>query len=119
MRSMWQTLAKATVRAKETAYKAVMKPKEGTILTVARGMAEKAEELAETTEDLDVFIPEVIKARTGCSGADPGDASGFKRSRSCGLRRTGSDGSSAVVLMMLTRAKKSITVRLQQVPEPR
>lgn len=55
------TLAKATVRAKETAYKAVMKPKEGTILTVARGMAEKAEELAETTEDLDVFIPEVLK----------------------------------------------------------
>ena len=55
------TLAKATVRAKETAYKAVMKPKEGTILTVARGMAEKAEELAETTEDLDIFIPEVLK----------------------------------------------------------
>ena len=60
MKSMWQRLQSATVRAKETAYKAVMKPKEGTILTVARGMAEKAEELAETTEDLDVFIPEVI-----------------------------------------------------------
>ncbi|MCI8294254.1 MAG: DAK2 domain-containing protein [Hespellia sp.] len=54
-------LAKAAMRAKETAYKAVMKPKEGTILTVAKGMAEKAEELAESTDDLDVFIPEVLK----------------------------------------------------------
>lgn len=54
-------LAKAAMRAKETAYKAVMKPKEGTILTVARGIADKAEELAQETEDLEVFIPEVIK----------------------------------------------------------
>ena len=38
-----------------------MKPKEGTILTVAKGISRKAEELAETTEDLEVFIPEVIK----------------------------------------------------------
>ena len=55
------TLAKALVRAKETAYKAVMKPKEGTILTVARGIAEKAEQMAEETDDLEVFLPEVIK----------------------------------------------------------
>ena len=55
------TLAKALVRAKETAYKAVMKPKEGTILTVARGIAEKAEQMAEETDDLEIFIPEVIK----------------------------------------------------------
>lgn len=54
------TLAAACERAKETAYKAVMKPKEGTILTVARGIAEKAIELAETTEDLEEFIPQVI-----------------------------------------------------------
>lgn len=54
-------LAKACERAKETAYKAVMKPKEGTILTVAKGIAEKAAELAETTEDLEIFIPEVLK----------------------------------------------------------
>ena len=39
-------LAEAFEKAVETAYKAVMKPKEGTILTVARGMAEKASELA-------------------------------------------------------------------------
>ena len=54
------TLANAFVRATETAYKAVMKPKEGTILTVARGLSEKARELAETMEDLEVFIPEII-----------------------------------------------------------
>ena len=54
-------LAKACDRAAATAYKAVMKPKEGTILTVAKGIAQKAAELAETTEDLEVFIPEVLK----------------------------------------------------------
>lgn len=54
-------LAKACERATATAYKAVMKPKEGTILTVVKGISRKAEELAETTEDLEVFIPEVIK----------------------------------------------------------
>lgn len=53
-------LAQACERATATAYKAVMKPKEGTILTVAKGAAQKAAELAETTEDLEVFIPEVI-----------------------------------------------------------
>ena len=56
-----QILAKACVKAKETAYKAVMKPKEGTILTVARGIADKAVELAETTDDLEEFIPQVIE----------------------------------------------------------
>ena len=55
------TLARAIDKGVETAYKAVMKPKEGTILTVAKGISRKAEELAETTEDLEVFIPEVIK----------------------------------------------------------
>lgn len=54
-------LARAVDKGVETAYKAVMKPKEGTILTVAKGISRKAEELAETTEDLEVFIPEVIK----------------------------------------------------------
>lgn len=54
-------LANALDKAKETAYKAVMKPKEGTILTVARGIADKGWELAEETDDLEVFIPEIIK----------------------------------------------------------
>ena len=55
-----QALAAACERATATAYKAVMKPKEGTILTVAKGASEKAREMAETTDDLEVFIPEVI-----------------------------------------------------------
>lgn len=54
-------LAAACSRAKETAYKAVMKPKEGTILTVASGIAEKAAEMAQETDDLEVFIPAVIE----------------------------------------------------------
>ena len=54
-------LSDACDRAVETAYKAVMKPKEGTILTVARGAAEKARELTEAgVEDYDEFLPQVI-----------------------------------------------------------
>lgn len=52
--------AAAAERARVTAYKAVMKPKEGTILTVARGIAEKASELALETEDLEEFFPAII-----------------------------------------------------------
>ena len=54
-------LANSFVRATETAYKAVMKPKEGTILTVARGMADKAVELAVETEDIVEFLEKVIE----------------------------------------------------------
>ncbi|MFR6139732.1 MAG: DAK2 domain-containing protein [Dorea longicatena] len=54
-------LAAACQRARDTAYKAVMKPKEGTILTVASGIATKAAEMAEETDDLEVFIPSVIE----------------------------------------------------------
>ena len=54
-------LANAFTRATETAYKAVMKPKEGTILTVAKGMAEKAVELATQTEDVIDFLTQVIE----------------------------------------------------------
>ncbi|WMJ87915.1 DAK2 domain-containing protein [Anaerocolumna sp. MB42-C2] len=53
-------MANAFGKAVETAYKAVMKPKEGTILTVARGGAEKAAELASETDDLVFFGKEVI-----------------------------------------------------------
>lgn len=53
-------LASAFERASETAYKAVMKPKEGTILTVAKGGAEKAAELDGTTDDIAKFAGEVI-----------------------------------------------------------
>ncbi|MDW2797552.1 DAK2 domain-containing protein [Clostridium boliviensis] len=54
-------MANSFVRATETAYKAVMKPKEGTILTVARGMAEKAAELVTETEDIIEFCHQVIE----------------------------------------------------------
>lgn len=55
------TLANAMVRGTETAYKAVMKPKEGTILTVAKGMADKALEMAAETDDIETFAQAVIK----------------------------------------------------------
>ena len=54
-------LANAMDKAVKTAYKAVMKPKEGTILTVAKGIAEKAAEMELETDDLEVFIPAVIE----------------------------------------------------------
>ena len=54
-------LCEACQKAVETAYKAVIKPKEGTILTVAKGAAEKALELSDDTEDVVTFVEEVIK----------------------------------------------------------
>lgn len=54
-------LAAACQRARDTAYKAVMKPKEGTILTVARGMAEKAADVFDTTDDLAEGLRQIIE----------------------------------------------------------
>lgn len=54
-------LAEASQKAVDTAYKAVMKPKEGTILTVARGAADKALELSETVEDIEEFLTGIIE----------------------------------------------------------
>ena len=56
-----QIVSDAFQKATETAYKAVMKPKEGTILTVAKGMSDKAAELGEETDDLVYFFDEIIK----------------------------------------------------------
>lgn len=55
-------LTSGFARAVDTAYKAVMKPKEGTILTVARVMAEKAQELLSTEDDIIEFMEQVIIA---------------------------------------------------------
>lgn len=55
-------LANGFVRGVETAYKAVMKPKEGTILTVAKAMAEKAMLLSDTAADFEELAQEVIEA---------------------------------------------------------
>ena len=54
-------LANAMVRGTETAYKAVMKPKEGTILTVAKAMADKGLEMASQTDDIEEFVKQVIE----------------------------------------------------------
>lgn len=55
-------IADAFTKAVETAYKAVMKPKEGTILTVAKGGAEKAVQLCEEgEEDLEVFFCKIVE----------------------------------------------------------
>lgn len=54
-------LAAALQKATETAYKAVMKPKEGTILTVAKGISDKAAELSVETEDIELFMQGIIE----------------------------------------------------------
>ena len=56
-----EDIARATQRATETAYKAVMKPKEGTILTVAKGVSDKAAEVAEETEDIEEALLKIIE----------------------------------------------------------
>lgn len=53
-------MARAFSRAVETAYNAVMKPKEGTILTVAKGMADRITELSVTDEDLVTMLEKVV-----------------------------------------------------------
>ncbi len=64
-------LSNAFARAAETAYKAVMKPKEGTILTVARGMSEKAAEIAGQTDDIIEFCEKVVEAGDYMLGRTP------------------------------------------------
>ena len=64
-------LALAFNKAVETAYKAVMKPKEGTILTVARGAAERASELSDEAEDLESFLDAVIEHAEYVLGQTP------------------------------------------------
>ncbi len=56
-----QVVSEAFMKAVESAYKAVIKPKEGTILTVAKGMADKAAELALVTDDLEEMMGKIIE----------------------------------------------------------
>ena len=76
------TIAAAMERAVETAYKAVMKPKEGTILTVAKEAALKAAEIAPEAEELEREIHEILKEKECRIYSFPhtGNASGIKRS---------------------------------------
>ena len=86
-----QVTADAFARAVETAYKAVMKPKEGTILTVAKGIAEKARELAdEGVEDFDVFFPDVISYGEEVLAKTP-DLLPVLKQAGCGQRWPGTD----------------------------
>lgn len=55
-----EDIADGFLKAKETAYKAVLKPKEGTILTVASALAEKALEIKDEVKDFDVFFSKII-----------------------------------------------------------
>ncbi len=56
-----EILSDAFEKAVATAYKAVMQPKEGTILTVAKGVSEKAKQLLDETDDLSFFLNAIIK----------------------------------------------------------
>ena len=58
-----QAIAAAMEKAVETAYKAVMKPKEGTILTVAREAAARALEIAEEADELQPFLRKFLHTR--------------------------------------------------------
>jgi hypothetical protein len=64
-------LALAFEKAKETAYKAVMKPKEGTILTIIRALADKALEVAQYTEDIEDFLRAMLAYSESVLDATP------------------------------------------------
>ena len=70
-----------------------MKPKEGTILTVAKGIAQKAAEMAEVTDDLEEFLPAVLAYAKEVLDQTPEMLPGTERSRRSGFRRTGTSGS--------------------------
>ena len=72
-------LTEAMQKAVETAYKAVMKPKEGTILTVAKGAANKALELCDDTDDIVFFVDEVIKEADHVLSKTPDMLPGLKQ----------------------------------------
>ena len=69
-----------------------MKPKEGTILTVARGIAEKAEELAFETEDLEEIFPKILDHAQQVLEQTPELLPVLKEAGGCGFRRTGTSG---------------------------
>ena len=82
-------LAGAMQKAVETAYKAVMKPKEGTILTVAKGAALKAAELAQSLEDIEEFCRLVIEEAEEVLSRTPDMLPCAEGSRCGGFRRPG------------------------------
>ena len=109
-------LAAACNRARETAYKAVMKPKEGTILTVASGIAEKASEMAQETDDLEEFIPAVISYAEEVLAKTPDMLPVLKEA---GVVDSGGQDFWKLSKAHMTRSleKRLITVQLLQVQE--
>ena len=101
-------LAGAFGKAVETAYKAVMKPKEGTILTVAKGMAEKAMELAETEISLSDFIREVIEEGDAVLLKTPEMLPVLKEAGCGGFRRTRPDAGDERRLRRISRKRTGL-----------
>ena len=101
-------IAAAMEKGVETAYKAVMKPKEGTILTVAREAAAKAVELAETAEDLDTFFQSVIAHAEETLAKTPEMLPVLKEAGVVDSGGQGLAGSITMVHMMVSLAKKLI-----------
>ena len=85
------TLPMHSQRAVETAYKAVMKPKEGTILTVARGAADKACELVESEMDMADVLQVAIIAAAGMKCC-PGHRSMLPVLKEAGVVDSGGQG---------------------------
>ena len=86
-------IAAAMEKGVETAYKAVMKPKEGTILNCCkRGCCQGCRACGDSRGSGYIF-PERDRSCGGNSGKDTGDAAGSERSRSSGFRWTGTSGS--------------------------
>ena len=81
-----EDLANALKMGVEAAYKAVMKPTEGTILTVSRLAAEKA---AECTEMDPRHVGRHPRRRPGCIGGHPQPAARAEKGWRCGCRRSG------------------------------
>ena len=85
-----EILAEAMEKAVETAYKAVMKPKEGTILTVAKGSSRESSRACTGKRRSERIHRGRSRACRVRALPDTRDASGIKRGRRCGFRRTGS-----------------------------
>lgn len=64
-------LAEGMQKATETAYRAVMKPKEGTILTVAKAASDAAVDAAEQTDDLIEIGERIVDAATAALESTP------------------------------------------------
>ena len=89
-RSRRRCIATAMRVAAETAYKGVVKPVEGTILTVARDMSEETSAAVKETDDIIVFFERIVRQRPRVCRADALTTAGAAPGRGRGFRWTGS-----------------------------